>query len=94
MAKLPVVDSLKAHVSRLIDENVSLKGERNSLNDRCVKLQSENRELQMKTAELERRIQVLELGESLSGGDDKRKAKLQINRLMREVDKCIALMNK
>ena len=52
------------------------------------------RELKQTVAELERRIGVLELKEGLTGGTDSRRAQARINRLMREIDRCIALMNR
>lgn len=50
--------------------------------------------LKQTVAELERRIGVLELKEGLTGGTDSKRAQARINRLMREIDRCIALMNR
>ena len=59
------------------------------------KLQAQNRELTNRLAEAERRISSLELSEGLAGNSaDRKQAKARVNRLMREIDRCIALLNK
>lgn len=56
---------------------------------------AKNRELTNKLAEAERRISMLELSEGLAGNAaNKKQAKARVNRLMREIDRCIALLNK
>jgi hypothetical protein len=59
------------------------------------KLRGENRSLKEELARAEKRIARLELQEGLSSGEgDKKAARARVNRLIREVDKCIALLNK
>jgi chromosome segregation ATPase len=45
-------------------------------------------------AELEDSIKTLKIAKSLNGGVEKTDAKLKINELVREIDKCIALLHK
>ena len=74
-----------------MEENDRLFAENRELALRRERLAAENRELKQTVAELERRI---ELKEGLTGGTDSRRAQARINRLMREIDRCIALMNR
>lgn len=95
MANREVIESLREKVSRLIGENERLGKETAALARQKDSFARENRALKVSVAELEKRVKVLELGETLGGGNvDTRVAKARINRLMREIDKCIALMNR
>lgn len=94
MASNAVIEALGEKVGRLIDENDRLASENIELLKRRERMAAENRELKQSVAGLERRIGVLELGAGLSGGGDNKRAQARINRLMREIDRCIALMNR
>lgn len=89
-----IIKSLSEKVARLIEDNRSVRGEREKLVKECGRLKTENRELKHTITALEKRVKVLELGEGFTGGGaDTKQAKARINRLMREIDRCIALMN-
>ena len=58
-------------------------------------LKEEKRALEQRVRDLDHELSKLQLSEGLAGGGaDKEKARARVNRLMREVDKCIALLNK
>ncbi len=90
-----IVNSLEVKINKLISLQVQLKKD----NQRLV---SENEELQnaikLKDNEfkdLHGKYENLKLAKHLiSGGDDTHDAKLKVNRIVREIDKCIALLNK
>lgn len=95
MAKNDVIASLGSKIDRLIAENQRLSAENETLVQRKERLASENRELKQTVASQEKRIGILELGKGIAGeGMDAKKAQMRINRLMREIDRCIALVNK
>ena len=98
MSKIDIIDSLEKKVGLLIDENIRLREEQRKLQTTRERLRSQNSELTARIGELERRITVLELREALSGETadrtGTRAARVRLNRLMREIDKCIALLNK
>lgn len=95
MARHAVIDSLGEKIARLIEDNRRLRSEADGTTRQRDKLRSENRELRENVVRLEKRLGVLELGSSLSGGGvDAERARARINRLMREIDRCVALMNK
>lgn len=95
MAKHPVVASLTEKVGRLIEQNVRLERERADLIEQRDKVKRENRRLQEEMQQMEHRLSLLEMGNGMSGNDKEvKRARQQINRLVREIDRCIALMNK
>lgn len=95
MSENTVVKSLAEKADLLMKDNKRVRAERDELAASREKLRTENRELRQAVASLEKRIKVLELGESFAGGNaDTKQAKARINRLVREIDRCIALMNR
>ena len=95
MPESPVLKSVRDKVEKLVDENRRLRADYAKVAAQREKLQVEQREQAEMIAALEKRIGVLELREGFSGaGEDSRAARIRINRLMREVDKCIALLNR
>lgn len=90
-----LIDSLARKVAGLIDDNRRLRGELGRLtgeNDRTVR---QRREAEEKIRLLEKRIKTLETAGSFVGNrDDNRAARLRVNKLLREIDRCIALMNR
>lgn len=95
MAKNAVIEALAEKVGCLIEENERLVKENAVLSEKKGRLTVENRELKEKIAGLEKRIGVLELGNGLIGSSvDRKRAQARINQLMREIDRCIALMNR
>ena len=94
MAVNPIITSIEAKVGRLIDDNRNLRAQCGELTQQRDKLRSDNRELQQRVTALERELSKLKLNAALAGDkSDKRAAKARINRLMREVDSCIAMLS-
>ena len=94
MAVNPIIPSIEAKVARIIDDNRSLRAQCGELTQQRDKLRSDNRELQQRVTALERELSKLKLNAALAGDkSDKRAAKARINRLMREVDSCIAMLS-
>ena len=94
MADNGVIISLEAKIKRLIKENERLVSENHNLVAQIESISSANRELRRNAAALQKRIGVLELERGLVGQGETKRAQARINRLMREIDKCIALINK
>ena len=58
-------------------------------------LRAEKRSLEVRVRELDAEVARMQLTEGLAGGSPNReKARARVNRLMREVDKCIALLGR
>ena len=93
MAQKETIDRLAEKVRLLIEEH-RLKSELcDRLAAECQGLKEENRSLQERVKQLDSEVANLQLGEGLAGDDrNTAKARARVNRLMREVDKCIALL--
>ena len=95
MAGSEVILSVKEKIERLIADNQRLRRECDDALRRNGKLRADNRKLKLQAAEMEKRISLLELRAAITGSEtDKKRAVARVNRLMREIDKCIALVNK
>jgi cell division septum initiation protein DivIVA len=93
MSQGELIESLKSKVTQVIEDNRRLRERNTSLNRSLQRAKEEKAESQRRVAELERRVGVLELSASMGGNaQQKQLAKARVNRLMREVDKCIALI--
>jgi hypothetical protein len=105
MSGKALIESIARGAERLIVENRRLRGEVERLEATRNRLREENRRLTAENAGFERRLAVKDLAAGFSGGGadhngvpglDRHNAKLaraRVNRLMREVDRCIALLN-
>ncbi len=95
MPQIPIIESLKDKVNKVIADNRRLREQNVKLRQSGEKLKREKIGLQERIAELERRVNVLELSASMGGNAQHKKlARARVNRLMREVDHCISLINK
>ena len=94
MTNKEIIDALEADVRRLMKQHSDAM-------ERLAKLQKANDEQAMKIRSLQAQakqdkeeISRLRLGEAMvGGGRDTSAARAQVNRLLREVDKCIALVS-
>ena len=82
------VDTLVRVAQALMDEKQRLKQQVEELSERLSEKEEEIKGLESK-------YQSLKLTKSLaSSAEDVKNVKLQVNRIVREIDKCIALLNK
>ncbi len=93
MAQKEIIAKLAEQVKILIEEH-RLKAEQcDRLVAECKNLKEENRSLQERVKQLDSELATMQLGEGLAGDNRNRaKARARVNRLMREVDSCIALI--
>lgn len=93
MAEKEVIRRLEAHILRLMDDHREAIRQRDEALAGQKALKTQNRTLQEQVRELDARLARLELSGGLAGkSPDREKARARVNRLMREVDKCIALL--
>ena len=93
MADKSVIGNIEARVRRLMDEHRKATVLCAELTAQRDSLRAENRSLQEKVRELDAELSRMQLTEGLAGESRNReKARARVNRLMREVDKCIALL--
>ncbi len=95
MAEKSIIKELEAQVAALMADHKRLAELNADLQEQINSLSKERRELQEKAAEQSSEISSLRLSVALGGNNtDKNKARARVNQLMREVDRCIALLNK
>ena len=94
MATREIVANITAQVHRLMEQHTREVELRERLKAENDVLCREKRALQERVRELEEELSRKLLAEGLGGGRDREQARMRVNRLMREVDKCIALLNR
>ncbi|MDF1574346.1 MAG: hypothetical protein P1P86_04045 [Bacteroidales bacterium] len=82
------IQSAKVRLQEQLDENVRLKTQNEHLQKSVQQKQSVINELEQKNQKLSL------LKGILADGEDSQDARIQINRIVREIDKCIALLNR
>lgn len=93
MADKSVITNIEARVKQLIDDHRRLSELCAELTAQRDALRSEKRTLEVRVRELDAEVARMQLAEGLAGESRNRdKARARVNRLMREVDKCIALL--
>ena len=92
---LDIVVELQNKINRLIDRHTGLKQEVSRLNEEKERLVSELNESTTNYQVLEKKFDNLKLsGNLLAEGGEPGEAKKRINQIVREIDKCIALLNR
>jgi len=89
-----VVASLEGKIEKLLDLHHRTKKELFALQNQNTNLNQTISQQKQSIKELEDKSKVLKLSKSISTNENTTELKLKINELIREVDKCIALLNK
>lgn len=90
-----LLTELKANIQQVFKEYNNLETEKNLMEEKMLALKKEVEILEQEKSELGRKNEQLKIATHiLSGVDENREAKQKINKLVREIDKCIALLNK
>ncbi len=95
MAEKSIIKELEAQVAALMADHKRLAELNADMQGQIDSLTKERRELQERVSEQSSEISSLRLSVALGGNNtDKNKARARVNQLMREVDRCIALLSK
>jgi inorganic pyrophosphatase len=89
-------DELKQKVQHVISLYTNIKNEKEALVDEKIQLLRTIEEQQVKIAEIENNYKNLQIAKAVSTKDEGESdfAKKRIDAIVREIDKCIALLNK
>ena len=87
------INELNFKVDKLIKLYISSLEENKSLESKIQTLQSELESLQKEKQDLNNKLKTTKVAKAISEGDGSYEAKMRINQLVREIDKCIALLN-
>lgn len=88
-----VINELKFKVEKLIKLYTTSLEINKKLEVRIEELTSQLNELKGENKNLNEELKNQKVATAISGGDGSYHAKLRINQLVREIDKCIALLN-
>lgn len=89
-----LLDDFKARLRLLIHRHDHLKAERQQLLDQLESLKNEISALKAENSQLLIKYDNLKIARVLSVSDsEKQQAKQRINKIVREIDKCIAQLN-
>ena len=83
-----VINELNFKIDKLIKLYISSLEQNKSLESKIQDLQSELENLQRENKDLNNKLKT-----TISEGNGSYEAKMRINQLVREIDKCIALLN-
>ena len=90
---LAMIDKVKERIQQLIAAYESERAQRRSLETELEKSQLQNAEYRKQITELERTIDNLKLADAFKAGNaDNTEARKKIDRLIKEIDKCILLV--
>lgn len=92
---LVLIREFKTRIARLFAEYEALEDKNQQLGETIRELQKNIETLEEEKSELAEKYENLRIaGYWESGYEDKQVAREKVNRLLREIDKCIALLNK
>ena len=90
-----IVKELKDKLDKLIDLHLKTKNDNIRLKEELVSTKEHVQVLTLQNEELVKNYENLKFAKSLIGADgDTRNAKTKINKIVREIDQCIAMLNK
>ena len=90
-----IVENLEVKINHLISSHKAAVSESNKLVDKNNELSELVSQQQNEIVQLKEKVKMVKLAKSIEGsGEDTSKLKLKINEIVREVDKCIAMLNK
>jgi len=91
-----IFDSLRQRIKAIISRYDDQRGQNNALKEKNLQLTDRITILENKLEELNKRYENLKIAKVLSSvpGEEVHETKLQVNRIVREIDKCIALLNR
>jgi hypothetical protein len=89
-----ILHGLEYKTLRLIKILEETKKENIEIKDKLINLEKSEAENKLKIKYLEEKNNIIKIANSIEGTENKSKAKLKINELLREVDRCLALLNK
>ena len=93
---LKAIEEIKNSFQLLIEKNKQLAGQNEKLDLKVKELEDNIKSKAEEVAELNEKFKILKMTKKLDGSNvgNNKELKLKINEMVREIDKCIALLNK
>ncbi len=89
-----LVSGVRKKAEKLIEKQIVLKEKNESLSNEIDKIKLELTEKNQQISELNDKIKLLKIAGSVGEGESTKEVKLKINEMVREIDKCIAQINR
>lgn len=96
MKGLDAIEEIKQKFNHILKNNKDLAQLNSSLKDELAKLKNSLASKESQLIELKEKYKILKMSKKLVGGEigESKELKLKINEMVKEIDKCIALLNK
>lgn len=96
MKGLNAIDEIRNKFNLLIKKNKELSVSKKTLQDEISNLNNNNQLMANEITELKDKYKILKMSKKLDGDqtENSKEFKLKINEMVKEIDKCIALLNK
>ena len=90
-----IINSIEVKVGKLIEKLSQMQSERSELQNNNNTLVAKLEEQEKKIIALQDKVKLMNISKSVdTDKDDVKATRLKINEYVREIDKCIALLNK
>jgi len=94
-SQVQLIEELKSRLERLLSILEREREEKLALRNSNLELQKKSKVYQARISELELKYANLKIAKTLlADSEDSHSAKIRVNRIVREIDKCIALLNR
>ena len=96
MKGLDAIEEIKQKFNHILKNNKDLAQLNSSLKDELAKLKNSLASKESQLIELKEKYKILKMSKKLDGSEigESKELKLKINEMVKEIDKCIALLNK
>lgn len=89
-----IIQKLKGHIEQIISKYELALSENISLREELDKYRTDLENRNNRIKELEQKVELIQLGEAFKAtSEDVKEAKKRIARIVREIDKCISMLN-
>lgn len=89
-----MLEDIKSNIAKLISLYETEKQRADTLEQQLEQSRAQSRDYQEQIAELNQQIDTLKLASAFTASGDNRAAKDRVAKLIREIDKCIKLLEK
>ena len=89
-----LVSGVRKKAERLIEKQILLKEKNEKLSNEIDEIKLELTKKNQQVSELNDKIKMLKIAGSVGEGESTKEVKLKINEMVREIDKCIAQINR
>ena len=96
MKGLDAIEEIKQKFNHILKNNNDLAQLNSSLKDELAELKNSLASKESQLIELKEKYKILKMSKKLDGGEigESKELKHKINEMVKEIDKCIALLNK